>query len=292
MEYITFPWEQLGRMLRSCSLSGAPGDMAAWTAFLCISALPLAAALYLKRRRLDCRADVLLLPLSAAVCAGLWFFTNPSYMDRYLSPFPTGGLARYALAATIDSLFLTWLLLRYMLRSGKMDRHELLSHLQILLLVYGVLSAGCLLWQEGRAFLEECASMREGNSGAGSLLSTVTILFLAFRALLGLLPGLSKLALLLLTGSFLRSYGRDPFGSRSHVRMERLRQASGKFLAAILLSTVGANALQLLFSRFLLNSFHRILLPLPEILLVLGIRMVSFLYLEGKRLKEDNDMFI
>ena len=50
--------------------------------------------------------------------------------------------------------------------------------------------------------------------------------------------------------------------------------------------------LQLLFSRFLLSSFHRVLFPLTDLLLVLGIRLFGSLYLEGKRLKEDNDMFI
>ena len=60
----------------------------------------------------------------------------------------------------------------------------------------------------------------------------------------------------------------------------------------VLLANAGFNVLQLLCSRFLLTSFHRIPFPLSEILVMLGIRTLSFLYLESRRLKEDNDMFI
>ena len=112
MEYITFPWEQMGLGLRRLSLSGGAGNVAAWILFLVIGARPLFAMAFLRYRRKSCRADYLLPLLSVSLFAGLWFFINPSYMDRYLSPMPTGGIAKYSLATVIYSLFLTWILLR------------------------------------------------------------------------------------------------------------------------------------------------------------------------------------
>ena len=112
MEYITFPWEQIGLGLRRLSLSGSAGNIAAWILFLAAGALPLFTMAFLRYRRKSCRADYLLPLLSVSLFAGLWFFINPSYMDRYLSPMPTGGIAKYSLAAVIYSLFLTWILLR------------------------------------------------------------------------------------------------------------------------------------------------------------------------------------
>ncbi len=41
-----------------------------------------------------------------------------------------------------------------------------------------------------------------------------------------------------------------------------------------------------------MSSSYIITFPLAEIIVVLGIRILSLLYLESKRLKEDNDMFI
>lgn len=291
-KYVTFPWEQLGQMLRSLSLSGSTGNITAWMIFLLIGALPLTAALLLWRRHRAHKADLLLLSLSAALYAGLWFFINPSYMDRYLSPVPMNGAAKYALAAAIDSLLLTWLLLRYLLYCKKMPHNRLLSTLRILLDIYVALSAATVLVQGGAQFIEECNALEQSNTGADSSLVTISVLFLALRAILALLPTAAKLTLLLLASDFLRNYGAEAYSERTYARMERLTLASSRFLILILLSNVSFNMLQLLFSRFLLSSFHRVLFPLTDLLLVLGIRLFGSLYLEGKRLKEDNDMFI
>lgn len=292
MKYATFPWEQLGRMLRRLSLSGTTGDVAAWILFLLIGALPLAGLLLFRCRRHACKADILLLPLSAALYVGLWFFVNPSYMDRYLSPVPMNGAAKYALAAVIDSLLLTWLLLRYLFYCRTMPHGRLLSSLRILLDIYVALSAVTVFVQGGAQFIEECNALTQGNTGADSSLVTISALFLALQAILGLLPTAAKLALLLLASDFLRNYGSEAYSEKTYARMERLTLASNRFLILILLSNVSFNVLQLLFSRFLLSSFHRVLFPLTDLLVVLGIRLLGSLYLEGKRLKEDNDLFI
>lgn len=292
MKYVTFPWEQLGRMLRRLSLSGSACNVTAWILFLLIGALPLAGFLFFRCRRHACRADILLLPLSVALYVGLWFFVNPSYIDRYLSPIPMGGAAKYALAAVIDSLLLTWLLLRCLFYCKTMPHGRLLSSLRILLDIYVALSAVTVFVQGGTQFIEECNALTQGNTGTDSSLVTISVLFLALQALLGLLPTAAKLALLLLASDFLRNYGSEAYSEKTYARMEMLTLASSRFLLLILLSNVSFNVLQLLFSRFLLSSFHRVLFPLTDLLVVLGIRLLSSLYLEGKRLKEDNDLFI
>ena len=91
MKYATFPWEQLGWLLRRLSLKGGIGDGAAWILLIAAGGLPLAVMLCLRVRRRARKADFLLVGASAALYAGLWFFANPSYIDRYIYPFPTAG---------------------------------------------------------------------------------------------------------------------------------------------------------------------------------------------------------
>ena len=86
---------------------------------------------------------------------------------------------------------------------------------------------------------------------------------------------------------FLRGFERAAFSQDTLARLERLRIASGRLLMLILISNVGISILQLIFSRFLLSSSHIIVFPLTEIIVVLGIRLLSLLYLESRRLKED-----
>nr|WP_296463372.1 hypothetical protein [uncultured Acetatifactor sp.] len=339
MDYMTFPWEQLGLLLRRLSLSGSFGNAAAWILFLATGALPLLAAAVLLRRRRACGADFLLAALSAALFVGLWFFVNPSYIDRYLSPMPAGGIAKFALASVIDSLLLTWFLLRFLLRMEKGHRNQdhsregqhsaekvhsmegahpaekvhpteealsmegahsgenighgkPLSGLRILLGLYALVLAIGLIVQGGAEFRAALTALEESNSGSATFLLEISTLFLALQAVMGLLPSAAKIALLLMMSVFLHHYAADPFGPAACHAMERLRIASGRLLAVVLVANVGFNVLQLAFSRFLLSVNHQILFPLSEIIVILGIRTLSTLYLESKRLKEDNDMFI
>lgn len=327
MDYMTFPWEQVGLLLRRLSLSGGIGNAAAWILFLAIGALPLLAAAVLLRRRRACGADFLLAALSAALFIGLWFFVNPSYIDRYLSPMPAGGIAKFALASVIDSLLLTWFLLRFLLRMEEGHRNQAhsregqhsaekvhpmegahsmeeahsgenighgkpLSGLRILLGLYALVLAIGLIVQGGAEFRAALTALKESNSGSAPFLLEISTLFLALQAVMGLLPSAAKIALLLMMSVFLHHYAADPFGPAACRAMERLRIASGRLLAVVLVANVGFNVLQLVFSRFLLSVNHQILFPLSEIIVILGIRTLSTLYLESKRLKEDNDMFI
>ena len=292
MEYITFPWEQMGLGLRRLSLSGSAGNIAAWILFLAAGALPLFTMAFLRYRRKSCRADYLLPLLSVSLFAGLWFFINPSYMDRYLSPMPTGGIAKYSLAAVIYSLFLTWILLRLVFLYEKAGQGRLLAGLRILLGLYGLVLGIGLFVQSSVEFREALRALQESNTGSDSHLGRITTLFLAIQFVIGILPTASQIALLFMMVLFLRRYEKEPFGPEASLAMKRLKAASGRLLTVVLLANAGFNVLQLLCSRFLLTSFHRIPFPLSEILVMLGIRTLSFLYLESRQLKEDNDMFI
>lgn len=292
MQYLTFPWEQAGRLLRGLSLSGPAGNAVAWTLFLTIGALPLAAGFLLWITHRARRADLLLAALSAALYTSLWFFVNPSYMDVYLSPLPTGGFAKYILASLTDSLLLTWFLLRFITGYEKAERGKLLQCLQFLLYLYVALLAVALLRNGIGEFLERSQSLTENNTAPGQRHLTVSIFFLGLQIFVNLLPRIAQLPLLLLVGSFLGSCRKAAFGPEGGLKMERLKKYSGHLLILILTVNLGFNVLQFLLSGILLDTHHRILFPLQEIIVVLGIRTLSFLYLESRRLKEENDMII
>lgn len=292
MQYITFPWEQAGRWLRSLSLSGSAGDTAAWILYLCIGALPLALMLFLRAGGRNAKCDWLLPILSAALYTGLWFFTNPTYMDVYLMPVPSGGLAGYTLTAVIDSVLLTWILLRFMTRHGQTDLPRLLPGLRCLLYLYLLALAAQSFLICGPEFVTACQELKEHNSGASNSALTVSLLFLALGSFVQLIPWLAELVLLAMGARFLYCFEKDPFGSGAYAWLQRLKLWSGRLLILILLSNVGFSILQLICARFLLSAAHTIVFPLSKIILVSGIRMLSLFYLESKKLKEDNDMII
>lgn len=292
MSYITFPWEQAGLWLRSLSLSGPSGNTAAWILYLCTGALPLGVMLFLQSRQRAAKCDWLLPVLSAALYTGLWFFTNPSYMDKYLTPVPAAGLAKYTLAAVIYSLLLTWILLRFMARRQQAGFRRLLPGLRYLLYLYILALAVDSFLICGPEFLNACRELKESNSGAAASLLNTSILFLALGSIVRLIPYLSELVLLAAGTRFLYCFEKETFGPGACIWLQRLKLYSGRLLALILLSNVGFSVLQLFCSRFILSSNHTIVFPISRIIVVCAIHMLSFFYLESKQLKEDNDMFI
>lgn len=292
MKYITFPWAQLGTALRRLSLSGTVGNAAAWSLFLLIGAIPLAAAAILYARRRGSKADILLAALSLMLYVSMWFYINPSYMNEYLSPLPMGEFSGYLLGTVLYSLLLTWILLRCIIRYEKAEYRKLMSGFRFLLYAYILVLAIEALFQGGVEFIASCQALGENNSAASDLQLNISTFFLILQAGTGLLPKMAELMLLVMGAGFLRSFERDAFSQDTLTRLERLRIASGRLLMLILISNAGVSILQLIFARFLLSSSHIIVFPLAEIIVVLGIRMLSLLYLESKRLKEDNDLFI
>ena len=292
MKYITFPWEQLGAALRRLSLSGHTGNAAAWGLFLLLGAIPLAAAAFLYIRQRSCKADILLAALSVMLYISMWFYANPSYRNKYLSPLPMGTFSGYLLGAVLYSLLLTWVLLRCMIRYEGTEYRKLMSGLRFLLYVYILILAIEALWQDGVKFLASYRTMGENNSAASGLELNISTFFLILQAITGLLPKMAELVLLIMGAGFLRSFERSAFGTDTYTRLEKLRITSGRLLMLLLISNVSISLLQLLFARFLLSSSYIITFPLAEIIAVLGIRMLCLLYLKGKQLKEDNDMFI
>lgn len=292
MKYITFPWEQLGALLRRLSLSGSAGNITAWILFLIIGALPLVICAVLAARHRLRRPDALLPILTIVLYAALWFYTNPTYMDLYLSPVPMEGFSKYSLAAAIICTFLTWILLRFLRNEEKPERRRLLSGLQVLLYLYGLILTAGSLWQNGTEFIAARQKLEEMNTAADPMQLRISTIFLALQALTELFPSITEALLLIMAAFFIGSFAKAPFDPGTFSRLEKLKKASGQFLILILLTNLGFTLLQLLFSGYLLNSSYQLLFPLTEIIVVLGIRMLSLLYLDGKRLKEDNDMII
>lgn len=292
MDYILFPWKQLGTILRELSLSGGFGNGVSWTLFFAVGILPLGAACLLRLRRKNCRADFLLVVLSAMLYADTWFFANPSYLDLYLSPMPMDGFSGYLLVGVTDSLLLVWILLRTVRHCEKAEYLGLLSGLRLLLCLYILILALGSLWRDGSAFLDDFTALQGNTLEVSNARFGLSVFVLILQTIVKLLPPLSEAALLAMAVSFLYSFGKESFGPRSCGKLERLRIASGHLLALILVSNVGVSLLQLLLARWILNSSHLIYLPLTEIIAVLGIRMLSYLFLESRRLKEDNEMFI
>lgn len=292
MKYLSFPWEQLGNALRKLSLSCAVGNAAAWLLFLAVGLSPVVFLLLLFWKKRGVREDWLLPLLTVVLLAGLWFFINPTYLEYRLFPTGIGEMGKPAFALTIDSVLAAWLLLRFLGRYEKLERVRLLRCLQALLGVYILLSGAALLIQGGSGFLAECAALKSGNTAVRPEDLSMSYVFLFLQTVCADLPEALELTLWAEVTGLLRSCEEDAFSEKSLRKVELLKRLSACFLAVLLFSNLGVNLLQLVLAKRIHSSHYALILPVQEIIVLLGILILSRFYLESRRLKSDNELFI
>lgn len=302
MKYLTFPWEQLGNLLRRLSLSGGAGNLAAWVLYLAAGLCPLAVFSWLAFRKRSRKADWLLPLISALLFVGIWFLINPGYLEKTLFPAGLGEAGKYAFALTIDSAVLTWLLLRFLSGYETRERTRLFREMRLALFLYILLSAAGLLFRGVEEFAEECAVIRAGNTAElqGSSLGLpkpesglgLSYVFLLLQIVCALLPEVLELILWCVVLTLLGSGEADSFSAESRRKVELLKKLSARFVAAVLFANLGVNLLQLLAGRKIHSSHFSLTFPLRETIVLLGVLLLSCFYLESRRLKEDNDLFI
>lgn len=292
MEYMTFPWEQIGSLLRALSLSGGPGNAVAWLLFLALGLCPaagLGALLYGQRA---VRADWLLALLSALLLAGMWFFVNPTYLEKYLFAAGMGERGKYAFALTIDSAALTWVLLRFLRGYERRERRRLFQELQAVLGLYVLLMATGTFLGGVEEFIRKYAAIKSGNTPIDPERLSFSAVFLFLQIFCSLLPELLEIALWVVVLALLHGGERDGFSADSLKKVELLKKLSARFLAVILFGNLSVNLLQLSLGRWIYSSQFSIVFPLREAVVMLGVLILSRFYLESRRLKEDNDLFI
>lgn len=304
MSYFAFPWEQIGIGLRKLSLAGAAGNVAAWILFAVIGGCPLIFWGLLVMQRKNSRVDLLLPVLSLTLFSGLWFLINPSYLEVYLFPAGMGKMGKCAFALAIDSVLLCWLLLRFLWSSGKMDKKTLLRSLEILLGLYVALDVVAILFQGGAALLTAWKSVSVSVSGDMEWMSTPGIgitegrsmglsrCFLVFQTLCRYLPELLELGLCGVAICFLHSCEQNSFNEDSLKLVKLLKKLSACSLGAVLGTNVCINLLQLVFARYIYSSNYTLVFPIKHIIFMLGVLMLSRFWLESKKLKDDNTLFI
>lgn len=142
-----------------------------------------------------------------------------------------------------------------------------------------------------QGFLQAVENTKAANQGTEQGL-TMTYVFLFLQMLVNALPYVLDILIIFVFQHMLQELGEDAYSEETLEVAGKLAKVCGLSLKATILSTVVFNLLQLLCAKHLrvMNGFVNI--PVLSIVLVLAALLVAKLVTEGKRLKDDNDMFI
>jgi len=288
---MAFPFEQIGLGLRTLSLSGGLGNMAAVVVYILISLLPAAGLLILRKKRKLHKEDGLLVLLSAALFAVLYLLINPGIIGPL-----TGGVAgqpvgKAVLGAMVYSVLCGYLVLRILRLFSVGGTDQLFRYMSVMLHLLTVLFGYIIFSTCIGNLLDSMASLKAGNTGNEHLLGA-SYFFLVLQFIVNALPYVMDIFVISTALRLLYEIRTDRYSVGTVDAAGSVSRLCAAALTVTVYSNIGFNLLQLLFAKSLMTLNSSVQIPVFSITFVLAALLMTRLVTENKQLKDDNDMFI
>ena len=294
---MAFPLDQIGTGLRALSEAGAAGNAVAFILYLLLGALPIAGLVVIRRRRPLRAEDLLLILLSAALYGILYLFINPGYIPTLLgSTSLDPAVAKAVVGAVAYSIGVGYLALRVLRAFASSGTEKLMRYLMVVLglvgvgLVYGI--AGGRLRRLIVAWPAQLAGSSIGPDGtwAADLPGRQANLFLTYAV--DVLPLALALVLVVMSLEMVREFRRDRYSAASLAWVARVSRLCVGAVAAIVVTTVAYNIIQVFVALGSVNIDVSVYVPVLALAFVLTTLLLTRLAAEDRRLKLDHDMII
>lgn len=301
---LTAPADTLGEGLRALSLSGGLGNLLCWLIWLALGALPL---LGLRRYPLGSGWRAWLLPaMSLLTLLGLYLLINPALLLPGEVPEPA---LQPLISIYRSGVLLTWLmclllclLLLQKVQGEAWQRLRWLATALALLTVLGMGAAAAQSihqWQSlpppGDAGLMDVMAqpyMLDGDMAQSPAQANPRWLWLRVELLLRLLPSLALLWMLDAAQGLIQSMAQERFSKLAQSQAQLLSRRAWTALLVSVLSAILLNLLAFLSAQALRRANFAFDLPLAQLLLSAVTLALAQVVQEGRRLKDENELFV
>ncbi len=288
---MAFPFAPLGRLLRAMSEAGPFGNACAWAAYMLLCLLPLGYLMLRARRGRAGVQDALLVLMSALLFFQMYCMVNPGLLPHALGMLGTEpGAGAAALGCAFYALLAAYLVLRFIRTAMSAEPAGLIRCCKTLL---AALAAVLVFGAFALAPASLVSAVREvlaGNTDSGGLV--LTWLFLALGCGVRVSAYLLDLWVLETVVHLLDVWRKDPWSEDAVHAAGFLARRSALALMATVLISLAYQLAQLLCMAWLRKIDMAVSVPLGSVALVLAALMLAQFLREGKRLKDDNDLFI
>ena len=283
---LRFPFAPLGRALRGLSLSGPAGNGLALALYALVCLLPMG---YLTARLIRRRAraeDGLLAAMSGVAFAVVYWGVNPSLMPTAIAPMGTalGGGVFWSLAAA-------YLVLRALRGCMGADEAHLCRCARLMLWALAAVSVFGACGASPLGLINGIRQLRAANPGFTSTLGA-TYLLLGCRGTVSAGAYLLDTAVVLGALDLLTVWERAPYSGEAVDAAGKLSRRCAQALVFSALSGAALALAQFLLAGRLNDVSVSVTVPLLPMGLVLAALLLAQYIRAGKRLKDDNDLFI
>lgn len=290
---MAFPFEQIGMGLRLLSLTGKLGNSFALALYAAFCLLPVLFLLIARNKRKLYKEDTLLGLLSAALFVSLYLMINTAYIGNMFGSVGEAGLTigKAVLGGTIWSMLFGYIILRFLRFSFESVIEKLQVYVSALIYVLTFLFVWVVCGVCFGEMLNSFSALKAGNTGNERGLGA-TYVFLVLRFIADALPYILNVITTLLALDLLAAMRTDRYSEQTETLALRLSRWCGKALAAVVVSAISLNLLQLIFAPILRDINSELSIPIISVLFVLAVLLFARMVSENRRLKSDNDLFI
>jgi len=279
---LALPFTLIGKGLRALSLSGSVGNITAIGLYVLLCLLPL----LLKCKGKWSKKDILLPLCSALLFFVLYYMINPAHRPVLLQ----NSAGDLALAGTVCSVLLSWLILQFLDSFNAEDITSVYSALRVFLMLcmvdFTVAVIACV-----PGCISSVRAIQSANTMPGLNLAP-TYSFTVLGYCVTAAEYILDIFLLHLARKLLNHLQADPYTDACCSAAYRLSDWCKKYLVMLIFASTALNVLQLLFASCLHNLSVSFRLPVLSIALTFALLALTHLLYRGKALKEDNDLFI
>ncbi len=311
---ISFPFKQLGELLRSMSLSSNAGNIGAWVLYIAICLIPVAILLLKLVKKKVYKEDLLLIVISAALFYVMYVMINPStvFRNNYLTEDYDAEISVFG--GFIYSAIVGYIVLKLVRAFSNAEKAKICKWINGLLLIVNiVLALSAVLGVE--TLIDNIEAVKEKNYSSDDLSEymdipeefeflglqnefdvddniALTNIFLFVRYLVGIIPCITTIIVIVFVQRFIKDYGKNGVAQETIVRAKRVQKVSVKAVVINVLVNVSYNLVQLVFYKDLLNTYANVELPLTSLIFILAMPLITKLIVESKEIKEENEMFV
>lgn len=301
---VSFPFAQIGGWLRTLSLSGALGNVAAILVYSAVGLVPLLYFLWRLVKKKVKLEDCLLVVMSALLFIMMYLMVNPAFFTKHVSngleglgQLITGFNAHIQLSGkaawgiSFYSVLFGYLILKLLRGVGGAGTAGVLDWIQRLLALIAAILVFSVFYLGVLGINTTILEVKSTNTNPDISLAA-TNAFIIIRNILRLAPVALSIGLVLLAIKLAEALKEDKFGQEMVLLAGRLAALCRVTVIVTVICTVIANLLQLLFNYYLLNTYFSAQVPIFSLLLTLILLVLAQYFADSSKIHQDNQLFI
>ena len=304
MTLSTFPFAQIGSMLRQLSLSGMSGNVYAIIIFILIGIIPLiflSINLFKKKFKIE---DSMLVAISVLIFVTIYYMINPTSLGNL---FIINGLAQYGemmLGITVYSILVGYFVFRFIRIISSSETSVLLKYAKTFFFIISIVLVYTIFGSQVNNLVSDINSVTSGNTSSGimpSILNENTLnnnsvlftnIFLVLFYIINQIPILLDILIVFITINLIDELVIDRYSDGVIIAANKLASMCKISIMVSMLTCMFVNIIQLIFSRYLLKLNVTTFIPLISIALVLIVLLLAKYFAQSNKLKHDIDLFV